>query len=127
MYPALPVVILNSPAVSDPSRRGGNPAFGTGEDIAGIILFAIGLFWEAVGDIQKVCRERGGMLIVTSTCSSLHIHLKVNLAPKGCGTSPGKSYVAAALTRSHPPYFGEIVLHWGLWLLCRELQTRATH
>ena len=53
-YPALPTVILNSPAVSDLSRGGNNPSFGTGRDIAGIILFAIGLFWEAVSDVQKV-------------------------------------------------------------------------
>ena len=51
---ALPTVILNSPAVSDLSRGGNNPSFGTAEDIAGIVLFAIGLFWEAVSDIQKV-------------------------------------------------------------------------
>lgn len=51
---ALPTVILNSPAVSDLSRGGNNPSFGTGRDIAGIVLFAIGLFWEAVSDIQKV-------------------------------------------------------------------------
>ena len=51
---ALPTVILNSPAVSDLSRGGDNPSFGTGRDIAGIILFAIGFFWEAVSDIQKV-------------------------------------------------------------------------
>lgn len=51
---SLPVVILNSPSVSDPAKGGDNPKFGTGEDIAGIILFAIGLFWEAVGDVQKV-------------------------------------------------------------------------
>lgn len=54
---ALPTVILNSPAVSDPALGGANPRFGTGTDIAGIILFAIGLFWEAVGDIQKVSRS----------------------------------------------------------------------
>jgi hypothetical protein len=51
---ALPVVILNSPAVSDRARGGDNPSFGTGLDVAGIIVFAIGLLWEALGDIQKV-------------------------------------------------------------------------
>ena len=46
------------PAVSDLARGGNNPKFGTGEDIAGIVLFAIGLFWEAVGDVQKVGQVR---------------------------------------------------------------------
>lgn len=56
---SLPVVILNSPAVSAPPMNGGSqPAFGTGRDIAGIIIFALGLFYEAVGDIQKVSRKR---------------------------------------------------------------------
>ena len=53
-FVALPTVILNSPAVSDPARGGGNPSFGTGRDIAGIVLFVIGFFWESISDIQKV-------------------------------------------------------------------------
>lgn len=56
---ALPTVILNSPAVSDLSRGGANPSFGTGRDIAGIILFVIGFFWESVSDIQKVSPRTG--------------------------------------------------------------------
>jgi hypothetical protein len=51
---ALPTVILNSPAVSDPAYGGSNPKFGTGYDIAGIIIFWIGLSAESLGDIQKV-------------------------------------------------------------------------
>ncbi|CAD6565422.1 MAG: hypothetical protein TREMPRED_001271 [Tremellales sp. Tagirdzhanova-0007] len=50
---SLPVVVLNSPAVSDPRHGGANPKFGSSRDIAGIVLFAIGLFWEAIGDVQK--------------------------------------------------------------------------
>ncbi|WRT64993.1 uncharacterized protein IL334_001934 [Kwoniella shivajii] len=90
---SLPVVILNSPAVSSPYRSG-NPSFGKATDIIGIILFAIGLFWEAVGDVQKYM-------------------FKSNKPPKGQPCTKGLWYFSR-----HPPYFGEITLHWGLWLLC---------
>lgn len=52
---ALPVVILNSPAVTDQRKGGAYAQFG-GEagDIVGVILFAIGFLWEAIADIQKV-------------------------------------------------------------------------
>lgn len=52
---SLPVVILNSPAVSDKRIGGDNPKFGTGRDIAGIIIWALGFSVEAVADQQKVC------------------------------------------------------------------------
>lgn len=58
LFLALPTVILNSPAVSDPARGGDNPSFGTGADIVGIIFFAIGLAVEALADIQKVRSSR---------------------------------------------------------------------
>ena len=51
---SLPVTILNSRAVSDPALGGSNPPFGTGRDIAGIVLWAIGWLVESVADIQKV-------------------------------------------------------------------------
>ncbi|WWD22160.1 hypothetical protein CI109_106649 [Kwoniella shandongensis] len=91
---SLPVVILNSPAVSDPARGGGNPSFGTAADILGVILFAIGLFWEAVGDVQKYL-------------------FKSSHPPKGQPCTKGLWRFSR-----HPPYFGEITLHWGLWALC---------
>jgi hypothetical protein len=47
----MPVVLLNSPAVSNGSNA---PAFGTGEDIAGIIVWATGWIIESVADAQKV-------------------------------------------------------------------------
>ncbi|WWC59242.1 uncharacterized protein I303_101792 [Kwoniella dejecticola CBS 10117] len=90
---SLPVVILNSSAVSSPERSG-DPSFGKATDIIGIILFAIGLFWEAVGDIQKYM-------------------FKSAKPPKGQPCTKGLWYFSR-----HPPYFGEITLHWGLWLLC---------
>jgi len=46
---SLPVTLLNSPAVT----QYGQPKFGTGRDIAGVILYAIGLVMESVSDIQK--------------------------------------------------------------------------
>ncbi|KAJ9114926.1 hypothetical protein QFC20_001300 [Naganishia adeliensis] len=51
---SLSTVILNSPAVSDPARGGDNPSLGTGCDIAGLVIFAIGLAVESMADIQKV-------------------------------------------------------------------------
>ncbi|EAT88293.2 hypothetical protein SNOG_04533 [Parastagonospora nodorum SN15] len=46
---SLPVTILNSPNVTQFAQ----PAFGTGCDIAGVILFAIGFIIESVSDVQK--------------------------------------------------------------------------
>ena len=51
---SLPVIILNSPAVSDPAQGGTNPSFGTAADIVGIILWAVGWLIETVADTQKV-------------------------------------------------------------------------
>lgn len=51
---SLPLVILNSPAVSDVNNQGSNPSFGTSRDIAGIVLWTLGFIIETVADIQKV-------------------------------------------------------------------------
>ena len=52
---SMPVVMLNSPAVSDPTLGGGsNPAFGTARDVIGVVLWVIGLAIETVSDAQKV-------------------------------------------------------------------------
>lgn len=51
---SLPLVILNSPAVSDVSNQGSNPAFGTSRDIAGIVLWTLGFLVESIADIEKV-------------------------------------------------------------------------
>ena len=50
---SLPVVVLNSPAVSDPALGGSNPAFGTSRDVAGIVLWALGFAIETLTDAQK--------------------------------------------------------------------------
>jgi hypothetical protein len=40
--------------------------------------------------------------------------------PKGKPCTKGLWYFSR-----HPPYFGEITLHWGLWILCRESTSSA--
>lgn len=46
---SLPVTILNSPNVTQYPQHD----FGTGRDIAGVILFVIGFVMESVSDVQK--------------------------------------------------------------------------
>ena len=53
---SLPVVVLNSPAVSDTARGGSNPPFGTARDVVGIVLWALGFAIETVSDAQKARR-----------------------------------------------------------------------
>lgn len=49
---SLPVTILNSPGVT-PSRAS-QSKFGTGTDIAGVVLWVVGWVIESLADIQKV-------------------------------------------------------------------------
>lgn len=51
---SIPLIILNSPAVSDVVNSGSNPKFGTSRDIAGIVLWSLGWVIETVADAQKV-------------------------------------------------------------------------
>ncbi|KAL7412289.1 hypothetical protein BDY24DRAFT_407351 [Mrakia frigida] len=90
---SLPTVILNSPAVSKAPNL---PAFGTGRDIAGIVLFVIGFTVEAVSDWQKYQHKQADPP-----------------KPKNKPCTDGFWKWSR-----HPPYFGEILLHWGLWMLC---------
>lgn len=51
---ALPTVILNSPAVNASNTGRVYPPFGSNAlDIVGLVIFAIGFFWETLADIQK--------------------------------------------------------------------------
>ena len=50
---SLPVVVLNSPGVSDFALDGSNPGFGTARDVVGIVLWALGFAIETVSDAQK--------------------------------------------------------------------------
>lgn len=85
---SLPVTILNSPNVT----KFDQPAFGTGRDIAGVLLFAIGFILESVSDIQKY-------------------QFRSNPENKGKVCDIG----FFTWTR-HPNYFGEIIIQFGEYL-----------
>lgn len=83
---SLPVTILNSPNVTQFRQ----PAFGTGRDIAGIVLYAIGLTMESISDVQKYLFKA-------------HRSDKSAICDKGF----------FSWTR-HPNYFGEIIIQFGV-------------
>ncbi len=89
---SLPITVLNSPNVT----RFPQPAFGTGRDIAGVVLYAIGFTMESVSDIQKyLFRSRNTD--------------KSAICDKGFFS-----------WSRHPNYFGEIIIQFGklvLWQL----------
>ncbi|KAA1474998.1 DUF1295-domain-containing protein [Dentipellis sp. KUC8613] len=99
---SLPVTILNSPAVSDPRYGGSNPNFGTSRDIAGIVLWALGWAVESVADAQK-------------------FYYKSTNPPKNRPIT----YGLWAWSR-HPPYFGEIMCWWGIWILTISPSTNSS-
>ena len=82
---SLPVTVLNSPNLT----RFNQPTFGTGRDIAGLILWAIGFIMESVSDVQKY-------------------RFRSNPANKGafCG-------IGLFSWSRHPNYFGEIIMQFG--------------
>jgi steroid 5-alpha reductase family enzyme len=82
---SLPVTVLNSPNVTQYSQ----PVFGTGRDIAGVVLYAIGLMMESVSDVQKYL-------------------FKVRQSDKSAICDKG----FFNWTR-HPNYFGEIIIQFG--------------
>ncbi len=85
---SLPVTLSNAPNVTRFPQRD----FGTGRDIAGVVLYAIGFVFEAGSDVQKYLfrskqtRESNR----TAVCDSGFF----------------------ALSR-HPNYFGDIIIQWG--------------
>ncbi|KAK4049998.1 hypothetical protein OIV83_003822 [Microbotryomycetes sp. JL201] len=97
---SLPVTILNSPRVSDPTRGGGRLDFGTAGDIIGIILFALGWAIEICADDTKY-------------------RFKSRKPPRGTINDRG-----VWKWSRHPNYFGEIMLWWGIYALC---VSPATH
>ena len=118
---SLPLVILNSPAVSDPGFGGSNPKFGTSRDIAGIVLWTIGWLIETIGDIQKV-RPRGRLM---NQPLILNYHSTVTSPRTLREMSPSQLRLFFTLIRHltirntqkglwrwsrHPPYFGEYVV-----------------
>ena len=81
---SLPVTILNSPNVTKYRQ----PDFGTGRDIAGVILFTIGFLMESVSDIQKY-----------------QFRSKPENKGKVCD-------VGLFVWTRHPNYFGEIIIQF---------------
>ena len=81
---SLPVTLLNSPNVTQYHQH----KFGTGRDIAGIILFTIGFILESVSDIQKYI-----------------FRSKPENKGKVCD-------VGFFVWSRHPNYFGEIIMQF---------------
>jgi len=81
---SLPVTVLNSPTVLQVPQR----EFGTGRDIAGVVLYGVGLLMESVSDAQRFrFRARNDR---SAICDG------------------GLFYVSR-----HPNYFGEIIIQFG--------------
>jgi steroid 5-alpha reductase family enzyme len=89
---SLPVTILNCPNVV---AQYGQPAFGTGRDIAGVILWTIGFVIEAVSDVQKY-----------------RFKSEVQSTDKSAVCDVG----LFSWTR-HPNYFGEIILQFAIFTI----------
>ncbi|RDL42550.1 Oxidoreductase-like protein [Venustampulla echinocandica] len=87
---SFPVTVLNSPNVTQYPQ----PDFGTGRDIAGVVLFAAGFIMESVSDIQKY-RFRSGQSDKSAICDKGFFYW----------------------TR-HPNYFGEIILQFSIFMIC---------
>lgn len=82
---SLPVTVLNSPAVAAYPQAD----FGTGRDVAGLVMYAVGFFFEAVSDVQRY-------------------RFRKTRADDGAVCDGG----FFAFSR-HPNYFGEIIIHFG--------------
>ncbi|KAL3958967.1 hypothetical protein ACCO45_007129 [Purpureocillium lilacinum] len=85
---SLPVTVLNSPAVTAYPQH----AFGTGRDIAGVVLFAVGFVMESVSDVQKY-RFR-------------QTHNGSDVCDKGF-----------FFVSRHPNYFGEILIQFSIYMI----------
>ncbi|OCK77525.1 oxidoreductase-like protein [Lepidopterella palustris CBS 459.81] len=86
---SLTVTILNSPNITQFNQ----PSFGTGRDIAGVILFTIGFIMECVSDIQKY-RFRTAHGSDGSICD-----------------------VGFFNWTRHPNYFGEIIIQFSIFMI----------
>ncbi|KAG1742521.1 DUF1295-domain-containing protein [Suillus lakei] len=92
---SLPITILNSPSTAGPSPSTYvcNPDFGTSRDIAGVIVWGIGWIIEVVADLQK--------FLFKSTGPPPDVIMNTGLWQYS----------------RHPPYFGEILCWWGIWII----------
>ncbi|KAE8450628.1 hypothetical protein EG329_005972 [Mollisiaceae sp. DMI_Dod_QoI] len=86
---SLPVTVLNSPNVTQYPQ----PDFGTGRDIAGVVLYSIGIIMESVSDVQKYL-------------------FKAKQSDKSAICDKG----FFSWTR-HPNYFGEIIVQFGIYMI----------
>ncbi|KAF3764533.1 DUF1295-domain-containing protein [Cryphonectria parasitica EP155] len=85
---SLPVTVLNSPAVTQYPFV----AFGTGRDIAGVVLFVLGFVAESVSDVEKFIFRQS--------------QPKSAVCDKGLwGWS------------RHPNYFGEIIIQFAIYMI----------
>lgn len=87
---SLPITFLNSPYVT----RFPQPKFGTGRDIVGLIFFVVGLAIETIADQQKYAFR--------SKNQDKNAFMRTGLFSWS----------------RHPNYFGEIILHFGIWMIC---------
>ncbi|KAG2153367.1 DUF1295-domain-containing protein [Suillus clintonianus] len=101
---SLPITILNSPSTAGPSPsiHVCHPNFGTSRDIAGVVLWGIGWSIEVVADLQKFLFKSTG--------------------------PPPDVIMNSGLWRysRHPPYFGEILCWWGIWIISISPATSST-
>ncbi|KAF2459778.1 oxidoreductase-like protein [Lineolata rhizophorae] len=86
---SLPVTILNSPAVT----RFPQPSFGQGADVAGVVLYTVGLVMESVSDVQKY-RFRSKHGRDGSICD-----------------------IGFFNWSRHPNYFGEILIQFSIFMI----------
>lgn len=92
---ALPVTVLNAPAVLARSAAAATAVpFGTSRDVAGLVLYGVGLVCEAVADAQRfrfraATQRRGAPLAVCQT--------------------------GLFAWSRHPNYFGEMLVQFGLF------------
>ncbi|KAI5481109.1 DUF1295-domain-containing protein [Pseudohyphozyma bogoriensis] len=92
---SLPVTIMCSPNISDPYEHGGLfVEWGTAKDYAGLVMFAIGFICEVVADQQKYL-------------------FKSRKPSKSTINDKGIWHYSR-----HPNFFGEILLWWGIYLIC---------
>jgi steroid 5-alpha reductase family enzyme len=82
---SLPVTLTNSPAVQAYPQA----PFGTGRDIAGVVLYSVGLIMESVSDIHRYIFRRDH--------------------PDRKAICDGGFFYFSR----HPNYFGEIIIHYG--------------
>ncbi|KAF5388637.1 hypothetical protein D9757_004839 [Collybiopsis confluens] len=122
---SLPLTILNSPAVSDTSRNGSNPALGTSRDIAGIVIWTLGWVIETLSDLQKFQYKMSEnkpkdkpvlvRLLIELAIPKIKYHSFSRLV---CGNGLDIRPTLEMMVR--------IMCWWGIWILCLSPTTNGT-